>query len=102
MIHFSNYYLYKEIIEDTGMLFFSTFARLPYSFFFHIMDVVVLREIFRIYDIPLTQSVLFHHFLSDLFGEILGLHCTTCLVVLLRLPPTKTILGQPVVAVKSK
>ena len=75
-------------VSGGGRPSLGSFVVVPYSFIFLIMDLMVLRGMFKVSDIFfITQprSVPLHNFVPDLFGELLGLHAATCLVVLLRL-----------------
>ena len=58
------------------------FVVVPYSFHSLIMDLMVLRGLFKVFNFFITQprSVLLHNFVPDLFGEFLGLHGAACLV----------------------
>jgi hypothetical protein len=60
------------------------FVVVPYSFHVLIMDLMVLCGMFKVSDIFFTTqplSVLLQNFVPDLFGDLLGLHVATCLVV---------------------
>ena len=54
----------------------------PYSFNFVIMDLMVLRGMFKVSDTFLYPNPDLY-FVPDLFGELLGLYGVACLVVTL-------------------
>ena len=67
-----------------GRLSLGRFVVVPYSFYFLIMDLMVLCGMFKvsgIFFITQPWSVLLHNFVPDLFGEPLVLHGAACWVV---------------------